>query len=243
MIPAGLEWVNVAGLRMDQQLGRPVLLEFWDFCRVNSLRTLPYVRGWHERYATAGLRVISAHAGGYPPSQDAQEVRAAVARLGIEHPVVIDAGFALWQEYGNDAWPARYLFDQRLRLHSMHYGEGAYDETEAEICELLGVACDPLGPVRPEDVPGARLAPQTPEQPGAWSGAYEAGGVWAVLERTAPGDGPAPAVRANAVTIEVACSGCYALVEHERHTAGELDLEVGDGVVCHAVQFTPGLAG
>jgi hypothetical protein len=55
---------------MDQQLGRPVLLELWDFCRVNSLRTLPYVRAWHERYAPFGLRVISAHAGGYPPSRD-----------------------------------------------------------------------------------------------------------------------------------------------------------------------------
>src|SRR3712207_7222682 len=52
-----LEWVNVASLRMDQQRGRPVLVEFWDFCRPNSLRTLPYVRAWHERYADAGLRV------------------------------------------------------------------------------------------------------------------------------------------------------------------------------------------
>ena len=42
---------------MDQQRGRPVLVEFWDFCRVNSLRTLPYLRAWHERYADAGLRV------------------------------------------------------------------------------------------------------------------------------------------------------------------------------------------
>ena len=61
---------------------------------------------------------------------DPAEVRAAVARLGIEHPVVHRRGASqLWREYGNEAWPARYLFDQRLRLHSMHYGEGAYDET------------------------------------------------------------------------------------------------------------------
>ena len=128
----------MATLRMDQQLGRPVLVEFWDFCRANSLRTLGYVRAWHERYAQDGLRVISAHAGGYPPSRDPAQVRAAVARLGIEHPVVLDTDFALWREYGNEAWPARYLFDQRLRLFSMHYGEGGYDETQAEICELLG---------------------------------------------------------------------------------------------------------
>jgi hypothetical protein len=242
MIPAGLEWVNVASLRMDKQLGRPVLVEFWDFCRANSLRTLPYVRAWHERYAAAGLRVISAHAGGYPPSRDPAEVRAAVARLRIEHPVVIDADFALWREYGNAAWPARYLFDRRLRLHSMHYGEGAYDETEAEICALLGVPFEPLAPLRPEDVPGTALAPQTADQEGAWSGDYEAGGVWAVLERTAPGDAPDPQVRVNGTPIAVAHSGCFALVEHGRHTAATLTLEVGDGVICHAVQFTPGVA-
>ncbi|MEA2221323.1 MAG: hypothetical protein QOJ35_3949 [Solirubrobacteraceae bacterium] len=241
MIPAGLEWVNVASLRMDKQLGRPVLLEFWDFCRVNSLRTLPYVRAWHERYAAAGLRVISAHAGGYPPSRDPAEVRAAVARLAIEHPVVIDADFRLWQAYGNEAWPARYLFDRRLRLYSVHYGEGAYDETEQEICELLERACEPLEPLRPEDAPGALLAPQTADQPGSWSGAYEAGGAWAVLERTAPPGAPAPAIRANGREIAVAHSGCFALAEHARHTAARLELEVGDGVICHAVQFTPGV--
>ncbi|MEA2232047.1 MAG: hypothetical protein QOD83_1863, partial [Solirubrobacteraceae bacterium] len=60
--PTGAEWVNVASLRMDKQIGRPVLIEFWDFCRANSLRTLAYTRRWHERYAEAGLRVISAHA-------------------------------------------------------------------------------------------------------------------------------------------------------------------------------------
>ncbi|HEV7807354.1 MAG TPA: DipZ protein [Solirubrobacteraceae bacterium] len=242
MIAPKLEWVNVASLRMDKQLGRPVLVEFWDFCRCNSLRTLPYVRAWHERYAAAGLRVISVHAGGYPPSQDPGEVRAAVARLGIEHPVVIDADFELWRDYGNEAWPARYLFDQRLRLYSTHVGEGAYAETESEICELLGEReRAPLAPLRPEDDPGALLAAQTADQPGPWSGHYEAGGVWAALERTAPAGAPAPAIRANGRRIAVEHSGAVALVEHERHTAGELELEIGVGVVCHTVQFTPGV--
>ncbi len=241
MIPPDLEWVNVASLRMDQQLGRPVLVEFWDFCRCNSLRTLPYVQAWHTRYAALGLRVISALAGGYPPSRDAAEVRAAVARLGIEHPVVIDADFRLWRDYGNEVWPARYLFDQRLRLFSTHAGEGAYEETEAEICELLGETFEPVRPIRPEDVPGAPLAAQTDDQAGPWSGRYEAGEVWAVLERTAPADAPAPVIRANGAEIAVGHSGCFALVEHDGHTEGELALEIGDGVVCHAVQFTPGV--
>ena len=242
-IPGGLAWINVASLRMDKQLGRPVLLEFWDFCRVNSLRSLDYVRAWHERYAAAGLRVISVHAGGYPPSQDPAQVRDAVARLGIEHPVVLDTDFALWREYGNEGWPARYLFDGDLHLHSFHYGEGAYDETEAEISELLGAQLAPLAPVRPEDASGAVLVVPTPEQEGPWSGPYEAGGVWAVLEPGAAAVAGAPAaVRANGTEIAVPHAGCFALVEHERHTAGVLELELGDRVTCHAVQFTAGLA-
>ena len=236
--PRRAEWVNVAMLRLDQQLGRPVLVEFWDFCRANSLRTLGYMRAWHARYAAAGLRVVSVHAGAYPPSRDPAQVRAAVGRLGIEHPVMLDTEFELWREYGNEAWPARYLFDRRLRLYSMHYGEGAYDETQTEICELLEIEPEPLAPLRPEDAPGAAVGRPTPEQSGAWSGPYEAGAVWAVLEP--PGDEPGEVV-ANERAIAVPHAGCYPLVEHERHTVGVLELEVGADVTCHAVQFTPGV--
>jgi hypothetical protein len=241
-IPKDLEWVNVAMLRMDKQLGRPVLVEFWDYCRCNSLRTLGYVRAWHERYAAAGLRVISVHAGAYPPSQDPAQVRAAVARLGIEHPVALDTDFKLWNEYGNEAWPARYLFDRRLRLYAMPYGEGAYDETQAGICELLEIEPEPLVPLRAQDAPGAAVGQPTAEQHGAWSGPYEAGGVWAVLEPRGDGDREG-VVHANGRAIAVTHAGCYPLIEHERHSVGVLELEVGDGVTCHAVQFTPGLLG
>src|SRR5512135_556341 len=93
--PPGLPWLNVAPLRMDKQTGRPVLVEFWDFCRVNSLRTLPYVRAWHERYAPAGLRVIGVHSPGFAPSVPLDAVRRAVKRLGVDHPVVVDSELAV----------------------------------------------------------------------------------------------------------------------------------------------------
>src|SRR5215208_8087238 len=89
--PRELTWVGVAPLRMDKQRGRPVLVEFWDFCRVSSLRTLPYVKAWHERYAGDGLRVISVHSPGFGASRPEAAVRAAVERLGIEHPVCVDS--------------------------------------------------------------------------------------------------------------------------------------------------------
>src|SRR3954454_13878946 len=86
-LPRELPWINVAPLRMDKQRGRPVLVEFWDFCRINSRRTLTYLKAWHARYADAGLRVIGIHTGGFPPSRDDDEVERAVPRLQIPYPV------------------------------------------------------------------------------------------------------------------------------------------------------------
>src|SRR6188472_595798 len=109
--PRKAEWVNVATLRMDQQRGKAVLVEFWDFARINSLRTLPYLKAWHERYGDRGLRVITVQAPGYSFGRDAEATAGAIEALGIEHPVILDPEFELWRMYGNKGWPGRYLFD------------------------------------------------------------------------------------------------------------------------------------
>jgi hypothetical protein len=233
--PRELPWVNAAMLRMDQQAGKVVLVEFWDFCRVNSLRTLPYVRAWHEKYAEAGLRMISIHTGAFPPSRDDEEVRSAVARLAIDWPVAIDTQLQMWDLYGNEGWPARYLWDRDLHLHSLHYGEGAYVETERELQELLGVAGPLVEPVRPEDVPDALLVAQTPDQPGAYAGPYEAGEVWAVV--SGPG-----VVTVDGRDVTAASPGCVQLLAHAKSTAGDVVITPGEGVEVYATCFTPGLA-
>lgn len=217
------------------QRGRPMLVEFWDFCRPNSMRTLPYVKAWHERYAPDGLRVIGVHCPGFEPSRKEQAVRAAVARLGIAYPVLIDSELELWREYENEGWPARYLFDGHARLFEFHYGEGAYEETELAIQELLGVSRETVPPLRPEDAPGARLAAQTADQPGAYNGPYEAGGVWAVL------DG-AGELTVNGETRTISAPGAYELIRHDRHTSGMLALRPGEELLCLATCFTPGVA-
>jgi hypothetical protein len=248
-------WVNATRLRMEELRGHPVLVEFWDFCRPNSIRTLPYVTAWHERYHEAGLVVIGVHSAGFAPGSSPRAVKEAVARLGIEYPVFVDSALEVWREYDNLGWPARYLFGADGMLCEYHFGEGAYAETERAIQELLGDTIPHpslLEPVRPEDAPDAVLAVQSDDVAGPYSGPYEAGEVWAVLE---PRDG-APAservVRADAratdgtptgnteMTVEYA--GAYRLIAHDVSTAGELSLEVGEGVICHAVCFTPGLA-
>jgi hypothetical protein len=226
--PPRLEWING---RPD---GFPMLLEFWDFCRVQSLRTLPYMRAWNERYA--GLTVVGVHASGFLPSRDPDAVRDAVARLAVRYPVAVDAEYKVWELYGNRGWPARYLFDERGMLLHYHYGEGGYDETELAIQELLASDQPVLAPFRPEEAPDAMLEPQTDDVEGPYSGPYTAGGVWAVLD----GRG---LIEVNGRAVEVDHPGAYELIEHERSTTAELALEVGEGVTCHAVCFTPGLAG
>jgi hypothetical protein len=241
LFPTRLPWVNVPGGRASTiQRGKPLLVEFWDFCRPNSVRTLPYLKAWHERYSPAGLRVIGVHCPGFDASREEQAVREAVARLEIPYPVLIDSEFEVWQDYDNAGWPARYLFDGRARLFEYHYGEGAYAETELAIQELVQVEREPLAPVRPEDAPQARLLAQTEDQPGAFSGPYEAGGVWAVLDGkgTVKVNGGAPA---GGRELSVTHPGAYPLLEHERHTAGVLDLALGPGVRCLATCFTPGV--
>jgi thiol-disulfide isomerase/thioredoxin len=233
--PPKLRWVNVATLRLDQQAGRPVLIEFWDFCRPNSLHTLPYLKAWDERYREAGLRVIGVHAPGFEPSRDGDAVEAAVHRLGIAYPVVVDDDLQIWQDYGNLGWPARYLFDGEGRLFEYHYGEGAYDETERAIQELLGLEEPLLEPVRPEDEPGALLAPQSEDVAGPYNGEYEAGAVWAVC------DG-AGTITVNGNPVRIDGPGAYELISHPASTAGTLQMTVSDGVTCHATCFSPGLA-
>ena len=166
--PPGVEWLNVPFLRVDKLLGRrAVLIEFWDFARINSLRTLPYMRAWHERYAAAGLATIGVHSPGYSFGRDGERVATAVRRLGIEYLVCLDPRFEVWRAYSVRGWPARYLFDRRGLLRWFHFGEGDYEGTELAIQELLREIDpeldppEPLAPVRPEDAPGIVLEAQT----------------------------------------------------------------------------------
>jgi len=240
LFPKGLPWANVpAGSQVSiLQRDRPLLVEFWDFCRPNSIRTLPYLKAWHERYADAGLRIVGVHSPGFDASRDETAVRAAVERLGIDYPVLIDTDFELWQDYENEGWPARYLFDGRARLFEYHLGEGAYEETERAIQELLDVEREPLAALRPEDAPGARLVRPTEDREGAYSGPYDAGGVWLVTDGQGTVSGTSGG---QAATVELQQPGAYPLFEHAAHTAAELRVQPDPGVRVIATCFTPGV--
>lgn len=233
--PRDVTWINVAPLRMEKQSRHPVLIEFWDVCRPSCLRTLPYMRAWHERYAAAGLRVIGVHSSGFAAGRDEALARAAVERLGIAHPVMLDPEFRLWRGYATPGWPSRYLIAPRLRLFEVHHGEGDYHGTERAIQELLGID-EPLTPLAdPADDDDAPIVVPTADVEGPYAGPYAAGEVWVVVDR--PGT-----VAVNGEPHVLDRVGAHRVLRHERHTAGEVEV-TGDGSAeVLMTAFLPGLA-
>ena len=246
--PPRMDWLGVAFLRMDRQMGRhAVLVEFWDFARINSLRTLPYLTAWHERYADAGLRIIGVHSPGYSFGREPEVVERAAERLGIPYPVLLDPDLDVWRAYGNRGWPGRYLFDRAGLLRYMHYGEGEYLETELAIQECLGELDGdaelpaPLEPLRPEDAPGVLLEPQTEDivLPSG-RGRLELVRDWDDGE-----DWIEAADAGAAASFEFEAGGAFAVLSGDEREPGlyEADGTVvaeGPGLRLHGVQFTPG---
>ena len=132
-------WLNSEPLTAGGLRGRVVLVDFWTYSCVNWLRTLPYVRAWHETYRDRGLVVVGVHAPEFGFEHDLDNVRRATTELGVGYPVVIDNDFTIWRSFDNHYWPALYLVDGEGRVRFQHFGEGAYAETERAVQELLGV--------------------------------------------------------------------------------------------------------
>src|SRR3954452_13146207 len=132
-------WLNSEPLTADGLRGRVVLADIWTYSCVNWLRTLPYVRAWHERYRDRGLVVVGVHAPEFGFEHELDNVRRAVGELGVGYPVVVDNDFAIWRSFDNHYWPAVYLVDGDGRVGFRHFGEGAYAETERAIQQLLGI--------------------------------------------------------------------------------------------------------
>ena len=138
-------WLNSEPLAADGLRGRVVLVDFWTYSCVNWLRTLPYVSAWHERYRDRGLVVVGAHAPEFGFEHDLDNVRRAANELGVGYPIVIDNDFTIWRSFENHYWPALYLVDRDGRIRFHHFGEGAYEETERAIQQLLGIDEETVG--------------------------------------------------------------------------------------------------
>jgi thiol-disulfide isomerase/thioredoxin len=148
-------WVNSAPLTAEGLRGKVVLVDFWEYTCINWIRTLPFIKAWNRDYAALGLVVIGVHAPEFEFGKSAENIDRGIRDHGLTHPIAIDNEFVIWRSLGNDAWPAKYLFDRQGKLVKRWVGEGRYDEIESEIRRLLAAVN-----------PGVQLPPVSQEATG-----------------------------------------------------------------------------
>jgi cytochrome c biogenesis protein CcdA/thiol-disulfide isomerase/thioredoxin len=134
------DWLNSAPLTPAALRGKVVLVDFWTYSCINCLRSLPYVQAWYDKYRDHGLVVIGVHAPEFAFEKDPANVAAAVKRLHVTYPVVLDDDYAIWRGFNNQYWPADYFIDAQGRIRHHYFGEGAYAEGEDVIRQLLAAA-------------------------------------------------------------------------------------------------------
>src|SRR5438128_10299512 len=130
-------WLNSTPLSRESLRGKVVLVNFWTYSCINSLRELPYIRAWAAKYKDAGLVVIGVHAPEFGFEKDQANVKNAVSDLRVAFPVPIDSDHSIWSAFRNEYWPADYFIDRRGRIRYHHFGEGEYGQSERVIQELL----------------------------------------------------------------------------------------------------------
>ncbi|HEY5710245.1 MAG TPA: hypothetical protein VIS51_12725 [Solirubrobacterales bacterium] len=256
-LPPGIAWIGEKPSSMPALTAAgPVLVHFFDYSQLNSVRTLPYLIEWDRRYREAGLTTIGVQAPRFPFGSDPVNVAAGMRDLGVELPVAIDAERGLWHAYGCEGWPSLFLWSAGGALSWFHFGEGEYLATEEAIQEelrqldALQSLPEPMGPLRATDAPGIEVMPPTPEIfPGGsweqpWKGGelsvdYEAGGAFATVE----GRGTLTVTLDDTAPHQLQINGArlYKLTEHEHHEAHHLKLEPSADLKIWSISFAAGL--
>lgn len=133
----GVAWLNSTPVSSQSLRGKVVLVNFWTYTCINSLRALPYVKRWASKYQKSGLVVIGVHTPEFSFEKQQSNVGAALSDLHISYPVVMDSNYRIWQDFNNQYWPAFYIVDAKGRIRYEHFGEGDYGDSERVIQELL----------------------------------------------------------------------------------------------------------
>ena len=131
-------FINTDGVSIKEAAGeKVVLLDFWTYSCYNCQNTQPYINSWQKEYEDDGLLIIGVHKPEFEFEKDYASVTEAVRQAGITYPVVLDNNDATWNAYNQSYWPTWYLIDADGFVRYKHIGEGAYDETEKKIQDLL----------------------------------------------------------------------------------------------------------
>ena len=124
-IPADLTWHNTdRPLSLKALRGRVLLLDFWTYCCINCIHVLPDLAAIEDRFSDDPVVVIGVHSAKFDNEGIPENVRQAVLRYGIRHPVVVDRDRGIWQDWGIRSWPTMVVVDTEGRVYGSTSGEG-----------------------------------------------------------------------------------------------------------------------
>jgi methionine-R-sulfoxide reductase len=135
--PADLTWLNTdKPLSMRGLKGKVVLLDFWTYCCINCMHILPDLHKLERKYPNE-LVIIGVHSAKFENEGETRNIRNAIMRYKIAHPVLNDKNMRVWDEYAVRSWPTLVLIDPNGRIVTQLSGEGHYDELDAAIGKLV----------------------------------------------------------------------------------------------------------
>jgi len=114
-----------------------VLVYVWTYTCINSIRPMPYIDDWNQKYSDKGLVVVGVHSPEFQFEKKYTNVKDAVQRFRIRYPVILDSDHGTWNAYGNNYWPRFYLIDTQGYIRYDHIGEGGYNQIEKSIQSLV----------------------------------------------------------------------------------------------------------
>jgi len=135
--PPDLEWLNTGRrLTLRALRGKVVLLDFWTYCCINCMHILPDLEKLEEKYPDE-LVVIGVHSAKFINEKDTEQIRQAILRYRIRHPVVNDRDMEVWRSYSVNAWPTVALINPRGKIVAMRSGEGVFEPLDAAIQQVI----------------------------------------------------------------------------------------------------------
>lgn len=156
----GIEgWINTSPLTLGDLRGKVVLVDFWTYTCVNCIRTFPFLREWDRKYRDSGLVILGVHTPEFIFEKSAANVKTAAQDYDLTYPIAQDNGYQTWEAFGTQAWPTKFVIDQDGFIRYVHRGEGAYEETESVLRELLEESGADLKGISPNTDPDPVVDP------------------------------------------------------------------------------------
>lgn len=136
-LPQNYPWLNTNKPFLLKQLrGRIVILDFWTYCCINCLHVLPDLKYLEQKYKNS-ITVIGVHSAKFDNEKETENIRQAILRYDIEHPVLVDRDFRVWQEYAVKAYPTFAVIDPQGYIVATLTGEGKRQILDELIGKLI----------------------------------------------------------------------------------------------------------